>query len=268
MNGNSSALYNQYNGPTNYQPRIGFSWQPEMIKATVVRGAYGISNFTESTGTGNLLIQNPPFAIPLNVTYAGGTQALPTTTLDQGFSSFPTSGCTVATAIAQSPLCFSGAGIHAFNPNEIRPAVSQQYNLTVQHQFGNSSTFQISYVGQETDHLMTIALINQKVLQANGSIAASPYLNPTLQSLIGQARLTASTGYSNYNALQTSFQRRLSQGLEFQANYTWAKCMGNSSGFYAQYGDTNANLTQAGNNHFFFQNTYNPGPTMADAIRT
>ena len=162
MDGNSKALYNQYNGPTNFQPRIGFSWQPEMIKATVVRGAYGISNFTESTGTGNLLIQNPPFAIPLNVTYAGGTQALSTTTLDQGFSSFPTSGCTIATAIAQSPLCFTGAGIHAFNPNEIRPAVSQQYNLTVQHQFGNSSTFQISYVGQVTDHLMTIALINQK----------------------------------------------------------------------------------------------------------
>ncbi len=128
----------------------------------------------------------------------------------------------------------------------------------MQRQFGNSSTFQISYVGQKTDHLMTIALINQKVLQANGTISASPYLNPTLQGLIGQARLTASSGYSNYNALQANFQKRLSHGLEFQANYTWAKCMGNSSGFYAQYGDTNASLTQAGNNHFFFQNTYNP----------
>ena len=258
MNGNSKALYNQYNGPTNFQPRVGISWQPGIDKAMVVRAAYGISNFTESTGTGNLLIQNPPFAIPLNVTYAGGTQALPTTTLDQGFSSFPASGCTIATAIAQSPLCFSGAGIHAFDPNNIRPAVSQQYNVTVQRQFGNSSTFQISYVGQKTDHLMTIALINQKVLQANGTIAASPFLNPTLQGLIGQARLTASSGYSNYNALQANFQKRLSHGLEFQANYTWAKCMGNSSGFYAQYGDTNASLTQAGNNHFFFQNTYNP----------
>jgi len=258
MNGNSKALYNQYNGPTNFQPRIGFSWQPEIDKAMVIRGAYGISNFTESTGTGNLLIQNPPFAIPLNVTYAGGTQALPTTTLDQGFSSFPASGCTIATAIAQSPLCFSGTGIHAFTPNDIRPAVSQQYSFTIQHQLGNSSTFQISYVGQTTDHLMTIALINQKVLQANGTIAPSPFLNPTLQSLIGQARLTASSGYSNYNSLQTNFQQRLNHGLEFQANYTWSKCMGNSSGFYAQYGDTNANLTQAGNNHFFFQNTYNP----------
>jgi Carboxypeptidase regulatory-like domain len=259
QNGNSSALYNQYNGSTNYQPRVGISWQPGIDKAMVIRGAYGISNFTESTGTNNLLYQNPPFVIPHGVTYFGATQPLPPTNLDQGFSGFPSSGCTAAAAVALSPLCFSGTTIHVFDPNNVRPAVSQQYNLTVQRQFGNSSTFQLSYVGQKTDHLMTIALINQKVLQANGTVAPSPYLNPTLQGEIGAARLTASTGYSNYNALQASFQKRLSHGLEFQGNYTWAKCMGNSSGFYAQYGDTNAALTQAGNNHFFFQNTYNPG---------
>ena len=257
LNGNSSALYKTYNGPTNFQPRVGFSFQPEIDKNMVIRGAYGISNFSESTGTGNLLIQNPPFAIQPNVTYAGGTQALPGTTLDQGFSTFPASGCTVAAAIAQSPLCFAGAGIHAFDPN-VRPAVSQQYNLTIQHQIGNTSTVQLSYVGQKTDHLMAISLINQKLLEANGTIAPSPYLNPTLQGEIGQARLTSSVGYSNYNALQASFQKRLSRGLEFQANYTWSKCMGNTSGFFYQYGDTNPGLTQAGNNHAFFQNTYDP----------
>ena len=258
MNGASSALYNQYNGPTNFQPRVGFSYQPDFDKSMVIRGAYGMSNFSESTGTGNLLVQNPPFAVPHNVTYLGSSVALPGTTLDQGFSTFPASGCTVAAAIAQSPLCFAGTGIHAFDPTDTRPAVSQQYNLTVQRQLGKSSTFQIGYVGQKTDHLMTIALINQQVLNANGTVSPSPYLNPTLQGLIGQARLTASTGYSNYNSLQTSFQQRLSHGLEFQANYTFSKCMGNSSGFFAQYGDTNAGLTQAGNNHFFFQNTYDP----------
>jgi len=258
VNGNSSALYNQYNGPTNFQPRVGFSFQPSWDKATVIRGAYGISNFSETTGTGNLLFQNPPFAVQPNVTYAGGTQALPNSNLAQGFSTLSSPGCTVAAAIAQSPLCFQSAGIHAFDPNNTRPAVSQQYNLTVQRQLGNSSTFQISYVGQKTDHLMAITLINQKVLEADGTIAPSPYLNPTLQSLVGQARLTSSVGYSNYNSLQTSFQQRLTRGLEFQANYTFSKCLGNSSGFFAQYGDSNASATQAGNNHFFFQNTYNP----------
>ena len=256
VNGNSRALYNQYNGPTNFQPRVGFAYQPAGDHAMVIRGAYGISNFTESTGTGNLLIQNPPFAIPHNVTYAGRTQALPGSTLDQGFSTFPSSGCTIATALAVSPACFQSAGIHAFAQNDIRPAVSQQYNLTIQRQIGNSQTFQISYVGQKTDHLMTIALINQKVLNANGTISPSPYLSPALQALVGQARLTESNGYSNYNSLQASYQKRLGQGLQFQGNYTFAKCLGNSSGFYAQYGDAGAGLTQAGNNHFFFQNTY------------
>ena len=96
----------------------------------------------------------------------------------------------------------------------------------------------------------------------------SPYLNPTLQGLIGQARLTASTGYSNYNALQASFQQRLSHGLQFQANYTWSKCMGNSSGFYAQYGDTNASLTQAGNNTSSSRTPITRTQTTGSVIRT
>ncbi len=261
VDGNSGALYNQYNGPTNYQPRIGIAWQPGGSRYTVVRAAYGISNFSESSGTGNLLFQNPPFSSSRSLTYTGRTQALPGSTLDQGFSGFPQAACTVALALAQSPTCFAGATVHAFDPNDIRPAVSQQYNLSIQHQFGGSSTLQVSYVGQKTDHLRTIALISQKVLNADGTVSPSPYLTG-LQAALGagsQARLTTSTGYSNYNSLQVSFQQRLNHGLEFQANYTYAKCMGNSSGFFAQYGDANAGLTQAGNNHFFFQNTYNPG---------
>ncbi len=254
----SQALYNQYNGPTNFQPRLGFAYSLGGSHNTVLRGAYGISNFLETTGTGNLLFQNPPFVVPHNVTYAGGTMALPGSTLDQGFSGFPSSGCTVPGALALSAACFSEATIHAFDPNGFRPSVSQQYNLAIQHQLTNSSTFQIAYVGQKTDHLASIALINQKVLNPDGTISPSPYLNPTLQALVGQARLTSSTGYSNYNALQFSFQQRLYQGLEFQANYTYSKCLGNTSGFFAQYGDAAAGSTQAGNNHFFFQNTYDP----------
>ncbi len=257
QNGASKALYNQYNGITNFQPRIGASY--ELNNSTVLRAAYGISNFTESTGTGNLLFQNAPWAIPHNVTY-NNTQALPGSTLDQGFTQFPTSGCTAATALQSSAACFAGATIHAFDPNDVRPAVSQQYNLMVQHQFGQATTVQVGYVGQHTDHLMAIYLINQKVLNPDGTTSPSPFLsgNPTLHNEIGQARMTQSSGFSNYNGLQASLQHRLTQGLETQLNYTWSKCMTNSSGFFAQYGDTNAGKTEAGNDYFFVQNTYDP----------
>lgn len=267
LNGNSDALYNQYNGITNFQPRIGIAWQPSALQNTVIRAAYGISNFAESTGTNNLLIQNPPFTIPHNVNYVGLNQ--PTTTLDQGFSAFPASGCDIPAALASSPACFNGAGIHLFNP-DFRPAVSQQWNLSIQRQFGNSTTLQLGYVGQKTDHLVDIFLLNQLVLNPDGSLATSPFLagnpnlhqdtvNPALDPFkVGQARLTDSSGLSNYHALQIVLQQRLNRGLQFQANYTWSKCMTDTSGFFAEFGDTNAGLTQAGNDYFFFQNTYNP----------
>jgi hypothetical protein len=216
-----------------------------------------MSNFAESTGTGNLLFQNPPFTISHNITNVG--LSLPTSTLDQGFSGFPASPCTPAAAAASAPECFSGAAIHLFDPS-FRPAVSRQWNLSVQHQFGNSTTVQVGYVGQHVDHLVDILLLTQKQLNPDGTTSPSPFLvgNPTLKNEIGQARLTASGAVQNYNALQATFQQRLTRGLQFQANYTWSKCLTNSSGFFAQFGDTNAGLTQAGNDYFFVQNTLDP----------
>jgi hypothetical protein len=42
------------------------------------------------------------------------------------------------------------------------------------------------------------------------------------------ARILANDSYSNYNAMEIEIRRRFSGGLQFQADYTWSKAMGNA----------------------------------------
>src|ERR1700722_17355248 len=252
--GLGAALYKQYNGITNFQPRIGIAWQPGFIKNTVVRAAYGVSSFNESNGVNNLLTANPPFQQANNVTYAPTTN-LPVTTLDQGFTGFPT-GCTLALAVAFDPVCFSGVTTHAFDVH-IRPAVQQEWNLNVQHQFGNSTTVQIGYVGENDQHLSNIIMLQQNQLNADGTISPSPFLNPTLLAEPGQRRLSLSNGIANYNALQVVLQERLARGLQAQLNYTWSKCLSDTPGFFGQFGDNVATEAQTISGWAFPQNPYN-----------
>ncbi len=222
QNGNSRALYNTYNGITNFQPRIGFAYSPFSNK-TVIRGAYSLSSYLEGTGTNLRPTINPPFADEHDAHYS--SDSFPGSTLDQGFLPFDSSNV------------FAGATLRVWDPN-VRPAVSNQWNLTVQHQFGNSTTLQAGYVGQKTTHLMVPMPYLQEQLLSNGSVIPSPYLagNPTLQSEIGQISGTASNGNQSYNALQATLQKRLSNGLEGQLAYTYSKCLTDSSGYYGSWG--------------------------------
>ncbi len=252
QNGNSRALYNTYNGITNFQPRIGLAWSPESAKNTVVRAAYTESTYLEGTGTNLRLTINPPFAHENDAQYYADT--LPLSTLDQGFLPF-----------ASNPSDpFAGATLRVWDPN-VRPAVSNQWNLTLQHQFGSNTTLQAGYVGQRTTHLMVPMPYLQKQLLPDGTTAPSQYLsgNPTLQNEIGQISGTASNGNQSYNALQATLQKRLSGGLEGQVAYTYSKCMTDSSGYYGSWGGQTTPTSP------YWQNLYDKkaewGPCYYDA---
>ncbi len=222
QDGNSRALYNQYNGITNYQPRVGFAWNAR--KNTVVRAAYTLSSYLEGTGTNLRLPINPPFAHEEDLKYQ--SLPFPGSTLSEGFLPF----------LANTADPFAGATLRVWDPN-VRPAVSNQWNFTIQQEFGASTTFQIGYVGQRTTHLAVPMPYLQRQLLPGGATAPSPYLagNPTLQNEIGQISGTASNGNQSYNALQAVLQKRLSNGLEYSVSYTYSKCMTDSSGYYGSW---------------------------------
>jgi hypothetical protein len=259
-NGFSDGLYKTVYGWPDFQPRFGFAWSPLGDK-TVVRGAFTISSYLEGTGTNLRLTQNPPFTPPQveasNV--ATGTTAFTTET---GFSA----------AAPPSGNPFIGATMLTWDPT-VQPAIAQQWNLSVQQEIANNTTFQIGYVGQHTTHLMVPEWLKQGDLQSNGTItypfvggqnapgvAGSTVSSPTFgPNGFGNVKDTASNGNMNYNALQVVLQKRYSQGLEAQVSYTFQKCMTNNDGYYGTWGST----TQAAPAANYWQNLYDPNSDYA-----
>jgi hypothetical protein len=256
QDGNSRALYNGFK--KDFQPRIGFAWQPGFVPRFVVRGAYTISSFMEGTGTNLRLPFNPPFNAEFEAIYSQPQFRLPPSNAEQGL-----------TALRQADP-FSGVNIRLWDPF-VRPANTQQWNLTVERQFGDVVAT-AGYIGQKGHHLVVpMPYFQRRLLGVNINASgqrvpiteASPYLsgNPQL-SRIAQISGTESNGNQQYHGLQATLRKRMSRGLEFQAAYTFSKGMSDAIGYYGEGG-------QAASQSAYWQYLYDQraewGPTYFDA---
>jgi hypothetical protein len=260
-NGASAGLYPATNGLLDFQPRIGFAWSPTMFGGkTVVRGGFSISSFLEGTGTNLRPTQNPPFtpAQSAGANVATGTAAFNTET---GFQ---------AAAPPTGDPFINSTMLTWWN---VKPAVADQYNLTVQREIARNTTVQLGYVGQRTTHLMVPIDLDQGNLQSNGTVTY-PFiggLNPVGTVIngittttptygpngLGLVKESASVGNMNYNALQAVLQKRASNGLEAQVSYTYQKCMANSAGYYGSWGGQSQNADS------YWQNIFKPNGDYA-----
>ena len=288
----NQALYNNYLGLGDWEPRIGLSWAPASLGGkSVFRAGYAISSFTEGGGSNEELTQNLPFGF-LQQQAASGFGVLEST----GFGS--TTGVACGGVINQT--CYAGNRIRVFDQN-FKPATVAQWNLTFQQQLNNSTTFQLGYVGQRGAHLLNFEDIAQSIpLNAQGQVAGAgqlivsrepgPFLggatpgslyladNPQFNVAgcgtgtnppCGKETL-AGTNMSNsdqsYNALQAVLQKRMSNGLEAQVSYTWSKCLSNSPGYFGT-GWGSVGATSSGGQPGW-ENIYNPrldwGPCYYD----
>jgi hypothetical protein len=263
-----NGVNSQLNIPTihsNVAPRLGFAYSVD--GTTVVRGGYGLSYFPGNY-TSNADLKNAPFtsvfspacqsdlAVQIEESLHGGvlpggqnpacsSMGAPAT-LDQGLPTPVAPNVSNITAI-------TGLTFTAMAPN-FRPAMIQQFNLQVEKQYG-ANVFTLGYVGNIGEHLPeSINNINQPApynpfTNPNGKYRPLDAIfnptNPGASNLSGVGYMQ-SEGISNYNALQTSFQRRFTHGLAFDANYTWGKALADISSF-SQQGDqgwSNANPNQ------------------------
>jgi hypothetical protein len=252
QNGASRALYDGTWGGKDFQPRIGFAWTPAVLgDHTVIRGAFTISSYLEGTGTNLRLPLNPPFTpAEINTVYSG--LSLPSTDSTQGI----VGNATAASCIAPAYACYAGDLLRVWDP-KVQPAIADEWNLTVQHQFARNTTVQVGYVGQKGTHLMVPFDYGQRTLLPNSAncpaltvaletqncTGPSPFFaaNPALYSALGNGGPgasisgTQSNGNMKYNALQAVLQKQMSHGLQYQVAYTYSKCMSDSTGYYGAW---------------------------------
>jgi hypothetical protein len=272
QNGASRALYNGTYGGKDFQPRLGFAYTPggRFEGKTVVRGAFTVSEYLEGTGTNLRLPLNPPYDggattggefqtlfTPTN----GKVYTLPGTNLSQGIITPPLTGLS-----CPNLSCYDGATFRMWDPN-VQPAIDDQYNLTIQHQFAGNTTLQVGYVGQVAYHLMVPFKYNQLVYNPGGAPLPSLYLQngigPELAAAIdstgGTISGTQSNGRMMYNALQAVLQKNLGHGLEYQVSYTYSKCMSNNTGYYGTWSSARSSNTASP----YWQNVYDPAAEWA-----
>jgi hypothetical protein len=99
-----------------------------------------------------------------------------------------------------------------FDP-ELQSPYTLQWNVAVEQALGRNQTVTVSYVGAE----------GRRLLQANqANIAAR---NPSFTVI----QPVANRADSEYRALQTQYQRRLSRGLQVLGSYTWSRAIDTDS---------------------------------------
>jgi hypothetical protein len=184
----------------NFQPRLGFSWDPFKHGTTAIRGSYGIFVSQPITNVVVGTAGNPPLANPL--TFTG------TIRLDNAIELAQATGLAPATVD------------HGFEN-----ALVQSWNLTVQRELAHNFAVMAGYFGSKATHLIIQRNINQPDNGARPYPAVSQTSTVLPETPLGNIMQTESTGNSNYNALWVTASRPFARGLQIHASYTWSKSL-------------------------------------------
>ena len=208
----SSYFYN----PTyrNFEPRIGFSWDPFHSGRTAVRAAFGIYDVLPLTYEfGNAAYTAAPFFQLATI-----SSGLPT-------GSFP---ATAFTLLTPNQLRYEYVDSHP------KRNYVMNWNLNIQQQFGSNLVVTVAYVGSHGVHQPFQVQDMDIVLPTSHSSAGYFWPTPAgsgvrINSNAGQIIGTRWNGSSLYDALQSHAVWRMTKSLQFGASYTWAKSIDTSS---------------------------------------
>jgi hypothetical protein len=290
---NQAGLDNEY--ATVWEPRVGFAYDVGGHHTTSVRAGYGIYSVREDLGAVDNLGFSPPY-FPLLFPGAPGPGGLANlfqpnsatgfpgipalnappseafVPVPSFFTKFPTGGCTLGNGVT-APLAqqcapgFTGdiPGIFGLSvPLHWKIGTTQQWNLSVQRQFGHDWFAEVGYVGTKGTRLRSdydpdearLATPQSPItfpFACGGGAGSCTIVDTTVENALARApyypigpglyEVFAPNSDSHYNALQATLGHHFGKGLYFQSAYTYANSMDDVStasvAFVARINDQN-----------------------------
>src|SRR5262249_32514041 len=105
--------------------------------------------------------------------------------------------------------------------DDFRLARNQSWNLSIERQLQANWLVRAAYVGSETYHLQTPIERNPGIFSAGGRRTRYPDFQSVLENV--------SWATSSYQSGQFTVEKRFSNGLQFQSNYTFSKALDSNS---------------------------------------
>jgi hypothetical protein len=246
---------------TDFGGRLGIAYQ--LSPKTVIRGAAGqVYDDVGFYGTifGSDMTHNLPV---LNNEDAGSSNALDTAVYS--FNTLPAKP-PAAFVPANGLIPLSDNTSPNIQPNALILPRVDQFNVSLEQELTQNMTFTLAYVGNIAERIYPGETegFNVNVPQLPTSPAqlatrdqrrpyygrfSSPYDGTVVTCCTQDLNYEGPSARATYNSLQASVQKKLSNGLQFIANYVWSKAINYGTTYFAQdplveYGPSDTNRGQ------------------------